>query len=157
LTRSSNVLWKEAGSCKVDEEPIPATASGAQLSGRLSCRSLARSARGRNCAGSCRFSLVGGWGGRQPRSLGTSIRHRRPDRRGCVIAGRRNWRLLLSNDADFDRVDAQQGPVELGLRPGRSSSRTRPVLLCLRPFERGVPVHVPAGGGSCRGGTRRRR
>jgi hypothetical protein len=85
LTRSINVLWKEADSCEVGEEPTPATASVAQLSGRSSCRSLARSARRRNSAGPCRYSLVGGWGGRQRRSLGTSIRHRSPDRRGCVM------------------------------------------------------------------------
>jgi hypothetical protein len=57
------------------------------LSGRSSCLYFAPSASGRSCARSCRCLLVGGWGGRQPPSLGTSIRHRCPDHRGCVIAG----------------------------------------------------------------------
>jgi 5-amino-6-(5-phosphoribosylamino)uracil reductase len=46
-----------------------------------------------------------------------------------VIAGRRNWRLLLSNDADFDRVDAERAASDAILVGANTIRRDNPRLL----------------------------
>jgi 5-amino-6-(5-phosphoribosylamino)uracil reductase len=46
-----------------------------------------------------------------------------------VIAGRRDWRLLLSNDADFDRVDAERAASDAILVGANTIRRDNPRLL----------------------------
>jgi riboflavin biosynthesis pyrimidine reductase len=62
-----------------------------------------------------------------------------------VIAGRRDWRLLLSNDADFDRVDAERAASDAILAGANTIRRDNPRLLVQsHPRKPGPPPPVPA-------------